>query len=87
MAYHSKRALLWLFNVAGSSKTYQGLDVKCRYLLCQTVPIYAIFGSFSHKFSTSNLKEIRPMEAALIRADRRTDTTKVTGAFRAMRKR
>jgi hypothetical protein len=30
---HSKRALLWRFNVAGDNQTYVGLHVKCPVLL------------------------------------------------------
>jgi len=69
-------------------KHAQGIRVRCQISSWPDfTEICNFFGRFSQKFSISNLNEIRPIEAALIRADRRTDMTKVTGALGARRKR
>ena len=74
--------ILWLIYVAGNNNTYAVLHVKCQ-MFC---PISTKFGIswqiFLKKSAISYFTEIHPMGPGLIYADRRTDTTKLTSAFR-----
>jgi hypothetical protein len=53
--FHSKRALLWRFDVAGDDKMYLGLHVNC--------PV------FVPEISQHSFTDIRAVGAALIHAD------------------
>ena len=63
--FHSKRSLIWRFNVAGNNKTYLGLQVQCPILL----PDFNQTGISRHIFiksPISNFLQMCPVEAALI---------------------
>jgi hypothetical protein len=84
--YHSKRALVWRFNVADDNTTYFGLHAKCSIL--------TKFGFLRHIFHRSpkyqSSRKSVQWESPL-HGDRRTDgrlgMTKATGAFRDVRTR
>jgi hypothetical protein len=49
--FHSKRALLWRFNIAGNNKSYSSLHVKCPIILPDFIQIW-VFDIFTQKSPT-----------------------------------
>jgi hypothetical protein len=81
MPFHSKWALLWRVNVAGKNRKYLGLHVRCPIFLPNFNQICIFSTDFYKSPPISDFTEFRPVGTALTHGDRRTDTTKLTGAF------
>jgi hypothetical protein len=69
---------LWRIHIAGKNETYVGFHVECP-IFCSLATKFGFLGSLS---PISNITKIRTMGAVLIHVDRRTDMTKLIGAFR-----
>ena len=79
-----KGALLWLFYVAGYSRTYLRLQVKCPLWTKFGVPRQVSINVPSKKIFTGicQWEQLWCMRTDGRRTDRRTDTTKLIGCFR-----
>ena len=73
--FHSKRALVLVFNVACNHKTCWGLHVNCPKFLPDSNDTW-IFLTHFRKSPLSNCMEICPLVAALIHADGQTGVQK-----------
>ena len=80
MPVHSKKTLLWRFNVAGNSNTYLGLHVKSPNVTKFGVSWHGLFNipqyEISRKSSSGSCAD------TCGETDGRTDITKLIGAFR-----
>ena len=80
--FHSKRALLWRFNVACSNKTRSETSCKVPGIFCaRFYRNLQFFGRFSRNFSISNLKEIQRKPRWYVRTAGGA-WRRITGAFR-----
>jgi hypothetical protein len=77
MNVKSIRALLCIFNVGVNNKTYFGSACKVPTTLTDFNKIW----NFLTEFLKRPQNQIRSVGVALTHADRRTDITRVTGAF------
>ena len=75
MSFHSKRAILCGFNVAGNNKTYFGLHVKCPISFPDLTKFW-IFSTGFHMSPTSIFTKIRTVRASLVHVERLTDRRK-----------
>jgi hypothetical protein len=64
-------------SIASNNETHLGLHVKCPTFMPDFKKIEIFSTDFPWKYQMWNFTKIRPVEAVLIRADRRTDITEL----------
>jgi hypothetical protein len=74
--------ILWRIYFAGDTETNLGVYVKWPIFLSGFNQILSFSTDFRKSLQCQFSTEIRPVEATLINANRRTDVAKLIGAFR-----